>query len=220
MAEGIVNLVSSDLQRITHLPASAVLQDCQPELVALVRVEPLAGPDPNALYSPTRWAGPEHPSLLRDELVFQTKALMAASASIDVMLDTRQLERGPDTGWTAESQRFSDWLDELDQDSQQKRKAIDSYLLQDLQQESAEEAAAAKVPAELFQEWGLKGWVRAIAGSPAVGLFRAMLHSRHLNRGTTWRPNDLTDMVYLSCAAGTQTSSSARSICATRSSTA
>ncbi|MCX5606670.1 hypothetical protein OHB39_03540 [Streptomyces sp. NBC_00047] len=29
-----------------------------------------------------------------------------------------------------------------------------------------------------------------------------MLHSRHLNKGTTWRPNDLTDMVYLSCAAG------------------
>jgi hypothetical protein len=29
-----------------------------------------------------------------------------------------------------------------------------------------------------------------------------MLHDRHLNRGTKWSPNDLTDMVYLSCAAG------------------
>jgi hypothetical protein len=29
-----------------------------------------------------------------------------------------------------------------------------------------------------------------------------MLHHRHLNKGTKWLPNDLTDMIYLSCAAG------------------
>jgi hypothetical protein len=37
---------------------------------------------------------------------------------------------------------------------------------------------------------------------PATGVFREMLHDRHLNKGTVWRHNDLTDMVYLSCAAG------------------
>jgi hypothetical protein len=37
---------------------------------------------------------------------------------------------------------------------------------------------------------------------PATGVFREMLHERHLNKGTVWRHNDLTDMVYLSCAAG------------------
>lgn len=118
------------------------------------------------------------------------------------MLDTQQLERGPDTGWAAESQRFSDWLDESGQDSQQKRNAVDSYLLRDMRMELAEEGAAAQVPLDLFQQWGPKGWVLAVAESPAVGLFREMLHSRHLNRKTTWHPNDLTDMVYLSCAAG------------------
>ncbi|MFF3264801.1 hypothetical protein ACFYWO_37270 [Streptomyces sp. NPDC002932] len=51
-------------------------------------------------------------------------------------------------------------------------------------------------------ELSFKGLVRAVGGSPALGLFREMLHSRHLNKGTTWRTNDLTDMVYLSCAAG------------------
>jgi len=33
-------------------------------------------------------------------------------------------------------------------------------------------------------------------------MFREVLHERHLNKGTVWRRNDLTDMVYLSCAAG------------------
>lgn len=167
-----------------------------------VRSAPVFTLDPDALYAPTRWAGVERTPTPQNRLAFQTKALLNASVSIDAMLDTQQVEEGPDTGWMAASQRFSDWLDELDQDSQQKRRAIDIHIVKDLQQELAEEAAAADVPKELFHQWGFKGWVRAIGGAPAVGLFREMLQSRHLNKGTTWRRNDLTDMVYLSCAAG------------------
>ncbi|MFJ9177076.1 hypothetical protein [Streptomyces sp. NPDC102360] len=167
-----------------------------------VRNAPVFTLAPDALYSPTRWVGAELPSTFPNHFVFKPNALLAASVSIDAMLDTQRVEEGPDTGWTAESQRFSDWLDELDQDSQQKRRAIDIHLVKDLQQDLAEEAAAADVTEELFRRWGFRGWVRAIGESPAVGLFREMLHSRHLNKGTTWRPNDLTDMIYLSCAAG------------------
>lgn len=167
-----------------------------------VRSAPVFTLDPDALFSPTRWTGSELPPTFQNRLAFQAKALIAASSSIDAMLDTERVEEGPETGWTAASQRFSDWLDELDQDSQQKRRAIDIHIVNDLQQDLAEEAAAAGVSNELFRQWGFKGLVRAIGGSPAVGLFREMLHSRHLNKGTTWRPNDLTDMIYLSCAAG------------------
>ncbi|WYB31079.1 hypothetical protein V6574_16445 [Streptomyces sp. SM1P] len=167
-----------------------------------VRSEPVFTLAPEALHSPTRSAGIDTPSAVQNHLDFQTKALLAASVSIDTMLDTQRVEEGPDTGWATGSQRFSDWLDELAQDSQQKRKAIDLHLVTDLQRELAEEAAAADVSKELFRQWGFKGWVQAIGESPAVGLFREILHSRHLNKGTTWRPNDLQDMIYLSCAAG------------------
>jgi hypothetical protein len=167
-----------------------------------VRSAPVFTLDPDALFSPTWQADVELPPTFQNRVEFQTKALLAASVSIDAMLDTQRVEEGPDTGWTAASQRFSDWLDELDQNTQQKRRAIDIHLVKDLQQDLAEEAAAADVSKELFRRWGFKGWIRAIGESPAVGLFREMLHSRHLNKGTTWRPNDLTDMVYLSCAAG------------------
>ncbi|MEU0129853.1 hypothetical protein [Streptomyces sp. NPDC006289] len=167
-----------------------------------MRSDPVFTLAPEALHSPTRSAGAEPPSTVQNHLDFQAKALLAASVSIDTMLDTQRVEEGPDTGWTAASQRFSDWLDGLAQDSQQKRRAIDIHLLTDLQRELAEEAAAADVSKELFRQWGFKGLVHAIGDSPAVGLFREILQSRHLNKGTTWRPNDLTDMIYLSCAAG------------------
>ncbi|WP_405979599.1 hypothetical protein [Streptomyces sp. NBC_00158] len=169
---------------------------------ASLRSAPVITLDPDALFSPTRRTTPDGPPRFQSGFTFQYEALLAASVSIDSMLDTQQVEPGPDTGWTALSQRFSDWLDGLEQDAQQKRRAIDIHLLKDLQEELAEEAAAADVPKELFGEWGFKGLVRAIGGSRALGLFREMLHSRHLNKGTKWRPNDLTDMVYLSCAAG------------------
>ncbi|MEU7115227.1 hypothetical protein [Streptomyces sp. NPDC046182] len=58
-------------------------------------------------------------------LAFQTKALIAASSSIDAMLETERVEVGPDTGWTAASRRFGPWLDELDQDSRQKQKPLE-----------------------------------------------------------------------------------------------
>ncbi|NEB05330.1 hypothetical protein [Streptomyces sp. SID13726] len=167
-----------------------------------IRSAPIFTLDPDALFSPIRGTGSGLPPTLLSQFEFHPDALVAASASIDTMLDTERVGEGPDTGWTTVSQRFSDWLDELDQDSQQKRRAVDIHIVTDLQQELAEEAAAAGVPTELFRQWGFKGWVRAIGESPATGLFREMLHSRHLNKGTTWRRNDLTDMLYLSCAAG------------------
>ncbi|MFD4864254.1 hypothetical protein [Streptomyces sp. NPDC058412] len=167
-----------------------------------VRSAPVFTLEANALFSPTRLDGSDLSPRWPSELAFQSEALLGASISIDSMLDTQRVGEGPDTGWTADSQRFSDWLDGLDRDSQQKRRAIDFHLLKDLEGELAEEAAAADVPRELLRQWGFKGLVQAIGESPAAGLFREMLHSRHLNKGTTWRPNDLTDMVYLSCAAG------------------
>ena len=41
-----------------------------------------------------------------------------------------------------------------------------------------------------------------LVAAPALGLLRELFHERHLNKRTTWHANDLTDMTYLSCAAG------------------
>lgn len=159
--------------------------------------------EPNAVYSDSR-STPSYTSApeFHPDVAFQLEALTVAVASIDAMLDSERCVPGPDTGWTAANQAFSDWLDQQERDSQQKRNAIDIFLLSDLQQEIAEEACYAGMPSEQFRGWILKQAMRDIEESPALGLFRAMLHERHLNKGTIWRPNDLTDMIYLSCAAG------------------
>lgn len=158
---------------------------------------------PDVIHGPRRSGGPYvAPADFPPEVAFQHHALTSATALLDVMLDAERIEPGPDGGWALANQQFSDWLDGEDRTPQQKRKSIDALLLSDLRTEVAEEAHAAGVTLEQFQDWFPKQSIEDMGGLLALGMFRDMLHERHLNKGTTWRPNDLTDMVYLSCAAG------------------
>ncbi len=159
---------------------------------------------PNVIHSAARGFTPLGPPPdFPAQEAFQHEALVSATTLIDLMLDSEGGERGPETGWTQDNQRFSDWLDSQDGDSQKKRKAIDAWLFRDLQRELAEESYAAGLTAERLKEWGSASQpVQELAALPCLGLFREMLHERHLNKGTTWKPNDVIDMVYLSCAAG------------------
>jgi hypothetical protein len=167
-----------------------------------VRNSPVFTLVPNIIHGPWRGEKPYvPPSNFSPDAAFQHEALISATALIDVMLDTDRVEPGPDAGWTQANQRFSDWLDSEIRDSQQKRKSIDALFLSDLSKEIVEEAHAAGTTIEQFRH-PLNQATDDIRQLPATGLFREMLHERHLNKGTVWETNDLTDMVYLSCAAG------------------
>nr|WP_242000093.1 hypothetical protein [Streptomyces klenkii] len=156
----------------------------------------------NAIYASRGMDSFRAPPDWSPESAFQLETLTAVTAAIDVMLDAERNEPGPDTGWVAANQRFSDWLDSQDWDAQQKRRAVNAFLLADLRREIAEQAHAAGVNVGEFQQWILKHAAKEIGQLPAVGLYREMHYGRHLNKGIKWVPNDLTDMVYLSCAAG------------------
>ncbi|GGX97904.1 hypothetical protein [Streptomyces fructofermentans] len=158
---------------------------------------------PNALHSPPRGVTPyTPPSDFSADDAFRLVSLTSASTYIDVMLDAEHVQPGPETGWVASNQRYSEWLDTQDWDSQQKRRSIDAFLFSDFQRELAEGAYAAGLSLQEVQQWGQKRPVQGFAVLPATGLYREMFHNRHLNKGTKWRRNDLTDMIYLSCAAG------------------
>ncbi|MEV5107536.1 hypothetical protein ACFQ7G_19880 [Streptomyces massasporeus] len=159
---------------------------------------------PNTLHSPTArgYVPAPSPADFPAELAFQHEALVSAVTQIDTMLDSELGQRGPDTGWAAANQRFSDELDSPGGDSQQKRKKIDARLVEDLRgMVAAVSASAGSTKAQ--QNWEADSQpALKLVPLPALGLLREMFHERHLNRGTKWEPNDVIDMVYLSCAAG------------------
>lgn len=95
----------------------------------------------------------------------------------------------------------SDWLDGEQRDAQQKRNCSDAFLLSDLQRDVAEEAFAAGSTAEQMSEWVLSGFGPGLSRLRSTDVYREAMHARHLNPATRWRPNDLTDLLRLSCAA-------------------
>jgi hypothetical protein len=60
----------------------------------------------------------------------------------------------------------------------------------------------AEVTTDDLSDWTLRRSKVAVPSMPALGLFREVLHEKLVNRHTQWEPNDLTDLVYLTCAAG------------------
>jgi hypothetical protein len=152
--------------------------------------------------TPRRQASYKNPSDFPPDRAFQHAALTSASALIDVMLDAEAIQPRPDIGWAKANQKFSNWLDGETRDAQQKRNAIDVFLLSDLKREIAEVALDVGMHYEQLSHWVHKQAVKDICRLPALGMFREMMHGRHLNKGTVWKFSDLTDMIYLSCAAG------------------
>lgn len=159
---------------------------------------------PNVLFGPTR---PQRPATKADwtalvDMTFYHQALTSITAMADTLLDANRIEPGVGEGWSAHNQAFSEWIDKETREVEQKKKSIDALLLVDLQQELAEEAAKACVSLDDFRGWFLQDAVADMQEMPSIGVYREVLHERHLNKGTRWRSNDLTDMIYLSCAAG------------------
>ncbi len=52
-----------------------------------------------------------------------------------------------------------------------------------------------------MSEWVLSGFGPGPSRLRFTGVYREAMHAQHLNSATRCRPNDLTDLLYLSCAA-------------------
>lgn len=133
---------------------------------------------------------------------FATEALTSTMAHIDTLLNVEQLEMGASPGWVAKNQQFTDWLAGESRESQQKRLTLDALFIADTKTEMAEEAARAGISTVNFSEWLHQHRDEDLRSMPSLGLFREVLFGLHLNQTRKWTENDLTDLIYLTCAAG------------------
>lgn len=136
------------------------------------------------------------------DLALAYRAAVSATSHIEVILDQDHLVPDQLNSWELANQDFSDWLDVEPRDANQKRKCIDLFLLADFKQVIAEEALAAGITPEQMTEWIEQRFAHDLASMAATGLYREMVHNKHLNKGYRWEHNDLVDMTYLTCAAG------------------
>jgi hypothetical protein len=157
---------------------------------------------PNAIHSSRasdrRFVAPDLPA----DLQLAADSMSSLSSYFSVMLDKDHIQQGKSPGWVEKFQFITDWLAGQGHNGQQKRRSTDVYFLDDARKEIAEEAREAGLTVQQLQDWIHGPWKDDVAQMPCVGMFREVLHEKQVNGGTAWKANDLTDLMYLTCAAG------------------
>lgn len=118
------------------------------------------------------------------------------------LLDDEPVEETQSTGWAESMQRFTDWL-ATEQTEQPLRLArTDLAFFADISGTIAEEAHVLRLPRADLHDWNLRHHGEDVDRSPMLGLFREAMRQKLATSTTTWKQNDLTDLMYLSCGAG------------------
>ena len=158
---------------------------------------------PHAIHGETRGQNdPDVPDDFPPDIALAFQSLLSVSATFDTMLDAEPVAMDPSPGWVKRNQRFTDWLaEETTRSSLQKRQSIDAFFVADTQTEIAEEAFRSGITPDEMSQWVLNERDGQVAVMPCLGLFRETLQGMNLNHAR-WEDNHLTDLMYLTCAAG------------------
>ncbi len=158
--------------------------------------------EPDAIHSGIRREPTEAPPDFPDDLAWLHRSMLSTLADFDTMLDAEWIPPGGVGAWADGLQSYTDWLADEPRDREQRRARTHTIFIGDLHTELARAAALARLTPENLSDWILHQSATALEAMPALGLFREVLHEKLINRDTRWKATDLTDLFYLTCAAG------------------
>ncbi|MFI1236831.1 hypothetical protein [Nocardia salmonicida] len=142
------------------------------------------------------------PEVARKHSSLASAALTAVTANFDTMLDGEAVQQNPIPGWVERNQNFTDWLaTEKGAGSEMKRRRTYVFFFSDTGSEVAKAAHSTGVSVEEMGRWSQSFMEQDVALMPNLGLFREVFHEKLVDGRTKWNSNDLTDMMYLTCAA-------------------
>jgi hypothetical protein len=121
---------------------------------------------------------------------------------LDAMLDAEHIPMSVAAGWAEGLQKFATFLQSSPSGKELKRRRTHLKFIADLGRELPEEAHRAGVTPEQMSDWTLNHSEADLLRMPALGLFREILHEKLSDTRLRWMDNDLTDMMYLTAAAG------------------
>jgi len=128
-------------------------------------------------------------------------AVAAAVVLAETFLDPDPVPRPEDLPWAEARQAFAATLPAKSR-RHLRYDLVAGHVWQDLFPDLAEAAFLGGMSVGDTAEWVAGHWSDGFARLRATGLFAGMMAERLVNPGSTWRPNDLTDMAALSTAAG------------------
>jgi hypothetical protein len=139
---------------------------------------------------------------LPPSIAYAAKAMSCISSYFDAILDSQSVPTNPVPAWVQMNQEFTEWLSSDGADASLKRKSILSHFRMDLEPELLQAVYESGITSAELEAWREAHFREDIRAMPSLGLFTEVFQDKHLDPSTTWRDNDLIDMIFLTCAAG------------------
>jgi hypothetical protein len=166
---------------------------------APLRPRPVFTLDPDALFSSSDYLGESSPA--RDLQARLTWASAIAETLIEDEREDDEEARAKGERWAKMYAAIGVGLGESNASREEKRAAARAAILEDFANDLAGAAAAAGLDSQAWEHW-LENSEETIAAMPAMGRIQEITAQRLSNPQYPWRVNDLSDMHFLSCAAG------------------
>ncbi|MFJ8967142.1 hypothetical protein ACIRG5_47955 [Lentzea sp. NPDC102401] len=189
-------------------PLSLRQLELQQILTWQYRGESLAVPaavtlEPDVVHEARGLAIPPVSPDLSPEMQWSVRSQTSVLADIDAMLDTEPCPMDGVAGWVTGFQDFATFLRDNPAGPEIRRQRTHLRFVADLGKELAEAAWLTGVTRpEDLSDWLTNRSEADIRELPALGLFREVLHEKLSDPNLRWTENDLTDMIYLTAAAG------------------
>lgn len=158
---------------------------------------PVFSLDPVALFADSTETSSDFPE---DEPALLPRAVAIAIANLDTLVDSESVLPGNPLGWVERLQQFTESLASESVEVAQRRQRTDVFFLADILKELTEEAPSSGLSREQIGEWLRLYSAEDLRITPALGLFREVLHEKLVNSQTRWWSNDLNDIMFLTCA--------------------
>lgn len=140
----------------------------------------------------------------RDIELFQ-RALIAPSVTVSMLLDPERIDRDPDAlrTWTEIHQRITEELNRKDLHGDARRKAAELSIWTYEVRNAKDLIVGLGVSVEEIEPFrNLREIRKALRPMPMVSRLFELMVQRHTDKNTKWKQNDLTDLLFLCCAAG------------------
>lgn len=147
--------------------------------------------------------GPDAGELDRDDPILWQLANTSSLVLLSVLVDPEALPKTVPAGWVTEHQDFTDHLATTSHPASMKRTLSYARTFSDIRFDIAQEVDVIDVLLERkLQALKEVEHQEFLHSTPMLRMLSTITMFRHTDRCTKWKPNDLIDMLYLSCAAG------------------
>lgn len=156
--------------------------------------------EPNVVFG-QRIANVPSPAHFSSEFAQFYQSIVSITVLLDSLIDSTRVPRGDASNWAAKNEEFVGDLQGKKLSKRDRDKQLLAGLMLDLETEIQTAVDSWQVSEDELLQW-IREFEKNMQTLPFIGIHGTAMAQRQRDPNLKWHVNDLTDIVYLSCAGG------------------